>query len=58
MTELSSPSDRTCSCGAPAIVGFGTPPEWLCQADFEARLRKTRNNIKAVETALTPQGDR
>lgn len=29
-------------CRIPAVVGWGNPPVWLCQAHFDEHLAKTR----------------
>jgi len=51
MPELSYPDDKVCACGKQAVVGYGKTPEWLCQADFEIRLKEVRKTVKALTGA-------
>jgi hypothetical protein len=37
-------------CKAPAVVGWGNPPVWLCQEHFEEELAKRRCLIDQAVT--------
>lgn len=53
MTNLTYPKDKVCAdCGEPAVVGYGQTPVWLCQTDFELRLREVRTAIRTGLAAL------
>lgn len=45
-------------CGGPAVVGIGSPPEWLCLAAYEdwlAGLRAQLDEIRHLIDGLTSQ---
>jgi len=39
------------SCPNEAVVGWGTPPQWLCMAHYEGHLRAVRQTIDRLLAA-------
>lgn len=46
-----------CKCGQPAVVGIGSPPEWLCLADYETYLAGMRAALADIRKAIGMAND-